>query len=396
MTGNPSSESLRHLLKTVDCLYAAACDPAKWPAFLNSAAELFDSQGAQIGHHDLSNHSLSFRRLHGYEWSDSHYRLYDELMPIDPRLPYFAKTPFEPPQCRLNLSDKDLYGSRVYQEVLAPGGVEYSLGVNLLEDTRSLSYFLALKNKSQRRFDRADCDLLKELIPHLNRAVILQRDIRTIDFERNIAASTLDNMAIGVLVVSRQLRIMFSNVMARDILNGRDGLAEKDGFVVPSKTDGTKLSASIDRVISQAQRGKLVSGQPVSIARTKSLVPLQVLVSPLLAESLHTGWARISEPLAILTIRDSERPVETWQEVLCKVYGLTASQARLVNLIVGALSLKEAAKDAGITESRARQYLKIVFEKMEVSRQGEMVAKVLNLPLPVAFPRPALSEHPDL
>lgn len=396
MTRKPGSESLRQLLRTVDLLYAAAYDSGEWSAFLQSAAAFFDAQGAQIGHHDLRNHSLSFSRLHGYEWSDSHYRLYDELMPTDPRLPYFAKTPFEPVHCRMNLSDSDLHGSRVYQEVLAPGGVEYSLGVNLLEDTRSLSYFLALRNKSQRQFDRADCDWLKELIPHLNRAVILRRDISTIDFERNIAANTLDNMAIGVLVVTRKLRIMFSNAMAQDILEGHDGLSVTDGRVVPCKAGGNTLSATIDRVISKAQRGDLVSGLPVSIPRTKSTVPLQVLVSPLLGESLHTGWAKLSEPLAILTIRDSERPVETWQEVLCKAYGLTASQARLVKLIVGGLSLKAAAKDAGITESSARQYLKIVFEKMQVSRQGEMVAKVLNLPVPVAFPRPALSEHPDV
>lgn len=79
--------------------------------------------------------------------------------------------------------------------------------------------------------------------------------------------------------------------------------------------------------------------------------------------------------------------METRQEVLCKAFGLTASQARLVTLIVGGLSLKKAAANAGITEASARQYLKIAFDKMDVSRQGEMVAKVLSLPLPVTSTR---------
>jgi DNA-binding CsgD family transcriptional regulator len=113
------------------------------------------------------------------------------------------------------------------------------------------------------------------------------------------------------------------------------------------------------------------------------LVPLQIYVSPLLGENTHSGWARKSEPLAVLTIRDSELPMETQQEVLCKAFGLTASQARLVTLIVGGLSLQKAASNAGITEASARQYLKIAFNKMDVSRQGEMVAKVLSLPFPV-------------
>jgi len=290
----------------------------------------------------------------------------------------------------MHLSDEELHGTQVYQEILEPGGVEFSLGVNLIEDTRSLSYFLALRNKSQRRFDSADCDLMNELIPHLNRAVILQRDIGTIDFEKNVAANTLDNMAIGVLVVSSLSRILFSNATAQEILQDRDGLSVVDGIIVPSKANEGRLSAAIDLVISQAWKGSAVSGQAVSVVRNKSLVPLQIYVSPLLGENTYSGWARKSEPLAILTIRDSERPMETRQEVLCKAFGLTASQARLVTLIVGGLSLQRAANNAGITEASARQYLKIAFDKMNVSRQGEMVAKVLSLPLPVASPRQVL------
>jgi DNA-binding CsgD family transcriptional regulator len=387
LNAQSSSERLRQLLKTVDALYDAACDPGKWSAFLRSAAELFEAQGAQIGHHDLRNHTLSFSRLYGYEWSDSHYRRYDELMPMDPRLPYFAKNPFVPVHCRMHLSDEELHGSQIYQEVLEPGGVEYSLGVNLVEDTRSLSYFLVLRNKSQNEFDRSDCNLMNELIPHLNRAVILQRDIGTIDFEKNVAANTLDNMAIGVLVLSSLSKIVFSNATAQDILQDRDGLSVVDGTISPGEADEGRLSAAIDRVISQARKGNAVSGQAVSIVRNKSLSPLQIFVSPLLGENTHSGWVRQSEPLAVLTIRDSERPMETRQEVLCKAFGLTASQARLVTLIVGGLSLKNAAANAGITEASARQYLKIAFDKMDVSRQGEMVAKVLSLPLPVTSTR---------
>lgn len=383
----PSSERLRQLLKTVDALYDAACAPGKWSAFLRSAAELFEAQGAQIGHHDLRNHTLSFTRLYGYEWSDDHYRRYDELMPMDPRLPHFAQNPFVPIHCRMHLSDAELHGTQVYQEILEPGGVEYSLGVNLIEDTRSLSYFLALRNKSQNQFDGSDCDLMKELIPHLNRAVILQRDIGTIDLERNVAANTLDNMAIGVLVVSRSSKIMFCNQTAREILQDRDGLSAVDGKIVPGRTNQHSLSAAIDLVISQARKGEAVSGQAVSITRNKSLVPLQIYVSALWGSNTSFEWVPQSEPLAVLTIRDSDRPIETRQEVLCKAFGLTASQARLVTLIVGGLSLQKAANIAGITEASARQYLKIVFDKMDVSRQGEMVAKVLSLPLPVASTR---------
>jgi len=383
MASEVSGEALRRLLSAIDHLYEAACNPEKWPVFLRSAARLFDAQGAQIGHHDLKNHTLSFSRLYGYEWSDAHYRLYDELMPTDPRLRHFAENPFRPVHCRMTLSDSELHASRVYQEVLKPGGVEYSLGVNLKEDTRSLSYFLALRNNRQKPFDQADCAVLNELIPHLNRAILLQRDIGSIDFERNIAASTLDNMAVGVLVVDRFLKIMFDNATARSILSAGDGLMATEGKLVTDAANGGALKPAIDRVIMQSRKGEASPGQPVTLPRSEGAEPLQVFVSPLVERHMQSGWATISAPLAILILRDPARPVETRQEMLCKSYGLTASQARLVNLIVGGLSLKQAARDVGITEASARQYLKIAFEKMSVSRQGEMIAKVLNLPVPV-------------
>jgi DNA-binding CsgD family transcriptional regulator len=47
-------------------------------------------------------------------------------------------------------------------------------------------------------------------------------------------------------------------------------------------------------------------------------------------------------------------------------------------------SVREAGQEARISEDSARKYLKIVFEKMGVRRQGELVAKVLNLPMPLS------------
>lgn len=377
-----SKEDLKRLLKTIDHLYAAACDPDKWPVFLQSAAELFASQGAQIGHHDLRNHTLSFSRLYGYDWSESHYRRYDELMPTDPRLPFFAANPFKPVHCRMHLSDSDLHNSQVYQEVLGPGGVEYSMGVNLLEDTRSLSYFLILRNKTQQPFDQNDCALLDALIPHLNRAILLQRDIGTIDLERNVAADTLDAMAIGLAIVDKQSKVMFANTIGREIIQEADGLLEKAGALVANGDEAPLLKTTIARVIARSIKGDMAVGEPLTLTRTHAKDPLQVFVSPLMGAHLRSGWARIDEPLAVLIIRDPLRPVETRREMLGKVYGLTASQARLVTILAEGLSVKDAANLMNITEASARQYLKIVFEKLDVSRQGELIAKVLNLPLP--------------
>ncbi len=382
MSHSVSSEKTRQLLNTIDSLYDAACKPENWDRFLAASSQLFDAQGTQIGHHDLVNHQLSFSRLHGYDWDEDHYRRYDELMHEDPRLPHFTNNPFVPIHCRMNVTDDALFASRVYQEVLAPGGVEYSLGVNLREEDQTLSYFLALRNRSQSRFGGAECGLLQELIPHLNRALWLKRDLTTIDFERNIASDTLDVMAIGLIVADQSSNIRFANRTAREILKENDGISGNHDRLHALSDPGDTLTSCISRVIHRAQTGAVCSGEVVAVSRPSGAEKLAVFVSSVLVDNLQSGWARVAEPLALLVLRDPRRPVETQNELLCRMFGLTPSQSRLAGFIIQGLSVREAAGQAGITEASARQYLKIVFQKMNVTRQSEMVLKTLELPAP--------------
>ncbi|MGH6771014.1 MAG: hypothetical protein ACRECO_18555 [Xanthobacteraceae bacterium] len=136
-------------LTVVDRLYDAVADLDKWPTFLEGATSLFAARVAQIGHFDLVNSRLSFSIVHGYDWSAAHMQRYESLMSEDPRLPYFNANPFKPVHCRMSLTDEQLHASRVYKEVLSVGGVEYSLGVNLIEDNRTLTYFLVLRDRMQ-------------------------------------------------------------------------------------------------------------------------------------------------------------------------------------------------------------------------------------------------------
>lgn len=379
-----SSESARQLLRAVDLLYEAACEPGKWHGFLQSASELFEAQGAQIGHHDLQRHALSFSRVYGFDWDAAHYERYDALMPRDPHLPYFSQSPFQAVHCRMHLSDAELHASEVYKQVLRPGGVEYSLGVNLVEEARSLSYFLALRGPTERRFDSADCARLDQLMPHLNRALRLQRDFGAIDFERNIAVDSLDSMAVGIVIVDLQGHIKFSNVTAQEVLAEQDGLWISHGQVRAAHGDQAGLMASLRRTLFQARTGHEAPGELVMVPRALGRPSLPVMISPIWGKHLQSGWHTQRDPLAVLILRDPKRPRESRNEVLCRMYGLTNQQARVACSIVDGHSVREAGQEAGISEDSARKYLKIVFEKMGVRRQGELVAKVLNLPMPLS------------
>ncbi len=105
----------------------------------------------------------------------------------------------------------------------------------------------------------------------------------------------------------------------------------------------------------------------------------------------------LGEPLAILYLRDPDRPHETRTQPLKCLYGLTPSQARLADRLATGLTLSEAAGQLGITTASARQYLKVIFQKTGTGSQAQLVRKVLMVPpAPNCSGRPARDDPASL
>jgi PAS domain-containing protein len=296
------------LLAVVDRLYDAAGDLDKWPEFLESATALFAARGAQIGHFDTVNSRLSFSIVHGYDWSTEHMQRYESLMGEDPRIPYFSANPFTPVHCRMSLTDEQLHASRVYQEVLSVGGVEYSLGVNLVEDSRAITYFLVLRDRTQPPFTDRDCELMSVLIPHLNRTLKLQRDLGLIEFGRSAAFDTLDSMALGIIIVDADARVKFSNQAAREIIAANDGLRFVGQRLIINGGEGDGIAMRTRRLIRSASSGSPLPGEAFQVPRASGGEDYLVLVSALWAiSSASDGAWPMSRLLSSMSVIPSGR-----------------------------------------------------------------------------------------
>ncbi|MBV9509414.1 MAG: hypothetical protein JO303_03925, partial [Caulobacteraceae bacterium] len=60
------------------------------------------------------------------------------------------------------------------------------------------------------------------------------------------------------------------------------------------------------------------------------------------------------------------------------LFGLSGGQARLAVLLAGGYTLAEAAGTMGITEQSARTYSKQIYARTGVSRQGELIQRILT------------------
>jgi DNA-binding CsgD family transcriptional regulator len=368
------------VLGLIDDIYESVLDAGKWSNVLERATTYFGARGAQIGNTDLVNSRLSFSLLHGYDWSVDHMLRYESLMGEDPRLPHFSANPFKPVHCRMALSDEELRGSRVYKEVLSVGGVEYSLGVNFADDDRALSYFLVLRDATMPPFTHDDCDKMAVLVPHLARALRLQRELDTLAFDNQAGFGALDSMAVGVVITDEGGRVRFVNAMAERLLARADGLRVVDGRLHGVDEEGADLARLIGGVHGTGRAEAHGASRPLRVRRAGDASPYLVVLSTLPTASARPAWRVDGEKSVVLFIRDPDHAQETRVELLRRLYGLTGSEARLTDIIASGVPLKSAARSLGLTEATARQYIKQVFRKTGVSGQPALVHKVMNLP----------------
>jgi DNA-binding CsgD family transcriptional regulator len=166
----------RSLLLTIDKLYAAAVEPAKWGNFLGTAAALFQADNAFVCQAEDRRRPFDYIGLDRIDRSGVPVSRYE--MDKDLRCRAFNASNGRAVHCRMGVSEQELHASPVYRDYLRPLGIEYSMVVTLPTApgfTHDLGFS---RDRKGQPFDRDDCELLNELVPHLSRGFTVMRAIR--------------------------------------------------------------------------------------------------------------------------------------------------------------------------------------------------------------------------
>ncbi|MBC7282516.1 hypothetical protein [Hoeflea sp.] len=355
-------------------LYATLEAPDSWPGFLLQVAAAFRSRGAQIIHQDMQDFRLSFTKVHGYEWSPETYETYAALIPEDPRLDLFMEAPGRALHCRMGVTDAQYHQSRVYREVLCAAGVEYLCGVNFGENREHLSGMFLIRDTTQAPFTADDCAQLQLLVPHIRRVLNLHGFVGRLEQSDRISRDTLDALGAAVMVLDANGQIDFANESANALLSLESEIHQSGGQLFCETRDGESLQAILGQVRASG------SMRPFEVLRDQG-DPMLVFVAPI--ETAHGRFdpKPLSQDGALVVLRspDLQESPAAQAHVLELLWKLTPSQARLACLLSRGETLRSAAAEMGITEASARQYLKTVFQKLNVSRQSDMLRKVLSV-----------------
>lgn len=230
---------------------------------------------------------------------------------------------------------------------------------------RRLAFALSAKTAP----DAATQEGLRDLLPHLERALSLSAKLEAFEAERALGSELLDRMAVGTVFLDKTRRIVTMTGMADSMVSAGDGVRARNGCLIATDgSDDRALQAAIRSVLSDplhAPTGVL----RLTLAHSKRTVG--VVVKPV-EQTRSAG--RIA---CAVVIRDGARMCEPQIDMLKTYFDLTAAEAMLTRNLAAGLTLDEAAESLNIRRNTARAHLRAIFSKCGVKRQTELMRLVL-------------------
>jgi DNA-binding CsgD family transcriptional regulator len=270
------------------------------------------------------------------------------------------------------VGNDELVASPYYQHFLRHLDVHYSLGISI--GSRAASQMAVASFNRARAdggFDERDLALVRWIRPHLVNAYALYSRIATADERAGTLQKAVDLAPLGMLWLDAGGVLRRCNPAAESMLASLGLIGRgRDGRLALAAPVGPKVAAAVRRCIGGPWPVpvtlRLDRGQPDGNA-----LVLHLYGCP---ESPASG-----APPAVVgflnRLSDGQRS-DIDQQVVQAVLGLTPAEARVALALHACNDVEVAAPHLGLAPATVRAHVKRVYQKLGISRQGELTVLV--------------------
>lgn len=282
-----------------------------------------------------------------------------------------------------------LLESKFYKEWLAHdshtgqmlGGIVFGMNA-----TQSMPAVCALmRGINEALISKVERDKMRLILPHISRSLGVMQRIRTAELTVASTLSALHNLSTGVLLLTRNGSVAFSNHAAQRMLEEDDGLSLRQLTQKTGRDELVALDAAahqlIHQEISAALRRDAVATKhfcrSICVPRISQMGSYSLQFSAL--GNLVEFGADSNEFAAIVFIADDLNKVELNPQFLQNHFGLTPAEARVAITLLELGTAKEVAQTLGVSSLTVRSQIKQVYLKMGVDTRARFVKLMLGL-----------------
>jgi PAS domain-containing protein len=221
-----------------------------------------------------------------------------------------------------------LYRSSYYNEWMRPQGFKYTIGNTLLSEGGIVANITLLRAPDMKTFSAAEVQTFEQLSRHMTRA--LHMGIRLERPEANPASTaTLDALPHAIVVLDAQRRVLYANALMESLLARKQGLLVQQGELKASnEADQQRFAGCVAAALAAGGAAARATGSLVM--RLGEAGHLQLHALPLTGS---LGRNLIARPTVLLLISEHVRLASASHAAICRLFGCTPSESRLVQLL---------------------------------------------------------------
>lgn len=219
-------------------------------------------------------------------------------------------------------------------------------------------------------FSEEERGFLARLLPHIRRSLNIQ--MKLAPARKTSAELALDRLAIPVMVLASDAKVLFANAAAERLAASHASLRLRDGRLGIAEGAGQRR---LEELLRHAGEG-FVRLPPGAAALAIGDPAIGGLIFSFAPAVIECGLG-LAEAAAIVFIRQGHAPVSLHPAELQAIYGLTAAEATLALALVQGATLNEHADSRGVSINTVRVQLKQVLAKTGAARQADLVRILL-------------------
>jgi len=233
-------------------------------------------------------------------------------------------------------------------------------------------------------FTSQERQLLDTLLPHFQRALRIQQALQQARSFESTLWSTFSRLPLATLVLDHDNKVIYRNASARRLLAQHPALRLKGDqrLHVHHASESRTLFSMITHLQQSDSNDVEARNLATSLHHPDRNHPLTVI----LASLSETPLGAPASPAApngrvALYLADPASPLQCSPDSLIATFGLTQREAEVAIALANGLCLQEISDQQQLGKETIRSQLKVVFRKLGVKRQQDVIRLILSTAL---------------
>lgn len=350
----------------IAAIYAAATEPDGLAAIADALKTYLDADSAGVW---LTEGAAVTGMTQTQDIADSIRPYLEYYRALDP----WTASPKAPGLVYLGsdtVDEKALVRSEFYQDFARRFGMLRPMGLVFGLKAGRAATFALNRTATRKLLGEEDRVILQDIAVHLQGALTLRARFMGERGTTLARGAALDGVSFGIVVCSRDAKILDMNQAALDLVAAGAGIQYAPG---PTIAAGSAAETqALHRLIGET----VALGRPGAMRVGSGQASLSIQAVP--ARLQPEGWP--AGGTCILYVERGDAPSGPGEAALIEIFGLSRAQAGLCVLLYSGLTFEEAAARRGIATSTARTHFGVILRRTGAKNLRDLLRLLATLP----------------